>query len=563
MTPFAKKFFTVCIVLVLLITGGMQGRKLVRRSRAKRLTAEAVQHLDKNDLQAASSCLRAALQANSASIEAVNLMGDLLERAGSPNALSWRIRASQLQPGNMTNRLNWAQTAVRLGDWKSAEDALSSLDDDAKSSARYEKIAGALAWGEGKTDEAEQHYKEARRIEPENPSSLLNLGTIGLVSTNEAVAAEAKRTLEALSSTNGVYAMDALRRLAQIAAKHRDVSEALAYTERLTTNPSATFGDKLDYLNLLSVTKNTDTEPWLKTLKQQAKNSPVEAGALGRWLYRAEGPTNALTWLSSLPANLQTNQPVPLVITDCQTATKDWQGLLASVEKQDWGESEFFRISLESLARRSLGQQDEARWLWNRAQRQSARRLDRLYHLTQLTSAWGWAPERTEVLTEIVSEFPREKWATKLLIAQLCDEGETDQLEQLLTKLSAADPDNAGLKTSLARVLILRKNQLETAYRLAKEAYDKTPEDPVVLSTYAYSLSLQGKPDEALNTLRELKPESIQIPWVAACYGVIQAQSGNGKAAREPLERAQAARLLPEELDMVRHATATLNTAQF
>ena len=357
--------------------------------------------------------------------------------------------------------------------------------------------------------------------------------------------------------------MDALRRLAQIAAKHRDVSEALAYTERLATNRSATFRDKLDHLNLLSVTKNTNTEPWLTTLKQQAKNSPVEVAALGRWMYRVEGPTNTLTWLSSLPANLQTNQPVPLVVTDCQIATKDWQGLLASVAKQEWGEAESLRLSLESLARRSLGQQDEAHSLWEEAQRQSARRLDRLYRLAQLTAAWGWAPERTEVLTEMVAEFPREKWATKLLITQLCDEGETDQLEQLFTKLSAAEPDDAGLKTSLARLLILRKNQLETAYRLAREAYDKSPEDPVVLATHAYSLFLQGKSDEALNTLQELKPESLQIPWVAVCYGVIQAKSGNEKAAREPLARARAAKLLPEELDIVRHASATLNTAQF
>ena len=169
MNPFFKRFFTVCFVLALLVTGGMQARKLVRKSRAKRLATEAAQYLEKNDLQGASSCLRAALQANSANIEAVNLTGDLLERAGSPNAVSWRIRASQLQPANMTNRLNWAQTAVRLGDWKSADDALSGLDDESKSSARYEKIAGALAWGLGKTDEAEQHYKEARRTRAREP----------------------------------------------------------------------------------------------------------------------------------------------------------------------------------------------------------------------------------------------------------------------------------------------------------------------------------------------------------------------------------------------------------
>jgi predicted Zn-dependent protease len=560
MHPFFRKFFSVCLILALATVGAMQGRRAFKNARAKRLTTEAALHLKLNEFQEASRCLHAALQAEPSSVEATKLTGDLLEAAGSPAAISWRVRASELQPVNMTNRLDWAQTAVKLRDPKSAEDALSGLDDDAKSTGRYHKIAGALAWSQGKTEEAEQHYEQARKLEPENPSNLLNLGTIGLVSTNVELAAAARLSLQSLAATNGPYALDALRRLAQEASKGKNLIEAIGYTRRVATNSAATFADKLDYLNLLTGARDSDdARAWLTLLKQNATNSPAEVFALGRWLSRNNSPTNALDWLSSLPQSVQTNQPVPLVITDCQITVKDWPALLATVEKKDWGEAETLRLALESLAHRSLGQEEIAQTLWKRARRQSARRLDRLYRLTQLTSAWDWGAERTEVLTEIVSEFPREKWAVQLLVTQLHDAGATQELEQLFSKLSAADPANLELKASLARICFLRKTKLPAAHRLAKEAFDGAPNNPLVLSTYAYSLLLQGSQEEALRLLEDLKPPDLQIPWVAACYGVIEAQSGNKSAAREPLKRAQAAKLLPEEMEMVRLAVAAAN----
>jgi predicted Zn-dependent protease len=551
-----RNSFAICAILAIAALGGMQARSAIKHARARRFVAEAAVHLKLNDFQETSRCLHAALQANPSSVEATKLTADLLEATGSPAAISWRIRASQLKPRNMEYRLDWAQTAVKLRDLKSVEDALSGLDEDAKSTARYHKLAGALAWGQHKTEEAERHYQEARRLEPGNPSNLVNLSTIGLSSTNEQVAASARLTLQALAATNSAYALDALRRLAQEAARRRDLPEALSYTRRVATNSAASFADKLDCLNLLTATRSADAASWLAGLEQQATNSPVEVVALGRSLLRTVGPTNTLTWLSSLPHSLQTNQPVPLIITDCQIAVQDWPGLLATVANQDWGDSETLRLALESLARHSLQQEDASQTLWKRAQRNAARRLDRLYPLAQLAGAWGWVPERKDILVEIVSEFPREKWAANLLIAQLIDDGQTGELEQLLSKLAATDPGNVKLKASLARLCLLRKSQLPTAHRLAKEAFDSAPEDPLALTTYAYSLLLQGQQDDALRVLATLKPQALQIPSVAACYGVVEARSGNKQAAREPLERAQGAKLFPEEMELVRQAAA-------
>jgi Flp pilus assembly protein TadD len=556
MNHFFRRLLTVCLVIAVAVIGGMHARRVFKRAKAKGLVAEAARHLNSKDYKEASRCLHAALRANSSSIEATKLTADLLDAVGSPVAISWRIRASQLRPGDMTNRLDWAQTALKLGDFKSAEDALSGLDEAAKSTARHHKLAGAVAWSKGNAQEAEEHYQQARQLEPGDPSNILNLGTIGLVSTNEEVAAAARLKLQVLAENNPAYALEAFRHLAREAVNRRNLAEALAYTQRVATNEAATFNDKTDYLNLLTATKDANARSWLMKLKQQATNSVEETLAMGRWIFRTDGPTNALAWLMSLPQSLQTNLPVPLVITDAQIMTKDWTRLLATVENKDWGESEVLRLATESLARRSLGQEDDAQILWKRARRQSARRLDRLYKLTQLTDSWGWEPEKREVLMQILTEFPHEKWAVDMLILQLHKEGATQELEQLVSKVSENDPTNMKFKSSLARLYLLRRSQLDTAYHLAKEAFEGDHNDPIVLSTYAYSLLVQGKKDEALRALDGLKPGALQIPWVATCYGVIEAQSGNKQAAREPLERAKSAKLLPEEMELVLHAAA-------
>ena len=436
MNPLFKKFLIFCVVAGLIVAGAMQGRRACKRARAKRCVALAAQWLGAKDFPEAARDLQSALKAEPSSVEATRLMAELLETTGSPAAIGWRIRATQLEPANMTHRLDWGLTAVKLHDLKSAQDALSGVDEKSKSTARYHKVAGVLAWGLGKTEEAQTHYQEARRLEPGNPSNIFNLGSIGLISTNREVAEAARCSLKQIA-TNGPLALNALRHLALDAVKREALDEAINYTRQVVTNKEATFGDKLDYLNLLCRADNPDAGSWLAVVKQQATNSPADAFAFGRWLARNEGPTNALQWLCGLPAGLQTKQPVPLVITECQIAVKDWAALASTVADEDWGGAEALRLAMQSLAERSLGREEDAKSLWAVARRESARRLDMLYTLTQLTSAWGWSAERQGLLTEIVSEFPREKWAGEMLLAQLHDAGETQELQKLLSRGTA------------------------------------------------------------------------------------------------------------------------------
>jgi tetratricopeptide (TPR) repeat protein len=309
---------------------------------------------------------------------------------------------------------------------------------------------------------------------------------------------------------------------------------------------------------LLRESKSADYDLWYASLKAAAAKSVPEAFALGRWLAAKEKPETALHWLQGLPTTMQTNLPVPLIITDCQIAIKDWTGLSTFVAKQDWGEAEFYRLAVESLAQRSLNQKAASENTWRKTLSLTAHRADRLTRLAEVTQAWGWASERNALLQKITDEFPKEKWAANQLMDELYADGNTIGLQVLLSKIHAADPEDVRIKNNLANILLLRKSEPETADLLAQEAYKVSPENPFFISTYAYSLCLQKKTNDALKVVETMKPEYLKIPSVAAYYGVIQAQAGHKDIAKECLVRAEAAKLLPEEKEMVRQAIARL-----
>jgi predicted Zn-dependent protease len=552
-----RKLLVLLVVMLAIGTAGFFGRKAYKRATERRLLSQASRYLEIKDVRNAALCLQRATQIDPKSVRASQLIADLFQLAGTPAELSWRMRASQLDPHSADLRYAWAETALKLGDLQSARAALDGLDDKTKSSAVYHKLAGALAWAAGSSKDAEEHYLAGLKLEPTNEVIRFNLNTIQLTSTNDAVADSARASLE-LMITNGTARQAVLHELLADALARKSLSTALTYSHLLAQDPSASVKDKIDHLQLLRKAKSEEYPSCLDSLKAEAARSTATAFALGQWMASADGPTNVSSWIGTLPANIQTNQPMPLLVADCRVALKDWTGLLRLVEKQNWGEANYFRLSLESLARRSQGEDPTWPTAWRKASQLAAHHLDRLTRLAELSSRWEWRGEYVELLRQITSEFPRERWAGDRLMAQFYDSGNSRELAELLAKMHAANPADPRLKNKLATISLLRRSDLNEAYRLAREAYDSQPNDPFCISTYAYALLLENKQTEASKVLGELKPEVLENPSIAALYGVVAAQTGHKDAARAPLERASSDLPLPEEKELVRLAKASL-----
>ncbi|HAM73782.1 MAG TPA: hypothetical protein DCM86_19280 [Verrucomicrobiales bacterium] len=558
MNGFVKKTIVFLLVIGLVGFGGWGGRKAYRRASERRLVAEAEAALDRKDYRNASLSLQRALQLNPLSLKASRLTADMLEANGSPAALTWRIRTSQLQTNSAEYRLAWAETALKLGDSTSAAQAMSGLDDKGRATVAFHKVAGALAWSLGMPAEAEDQYLQALKQEPGNPSILMNLATIHIHSTNESVAASARQSLEKVPAQS-ILRLTALRYLVADADARKAWDRAELLSRELVGLTNSAYVDQIARLQMLRNARHPQYPPYRTALELEAAGSSEHATALGRWMAVAEGPTNTLRWLAGLPPSTRTNLPVPLLESECQMAVRDWKGLHGTVARKDWGEMSFYRLALESLALRSLDQESASRTTWQRAMRLSAQRLDRLVRLNQLASSWRWIAEDAEVLQEIALRFPKERWALDQLIGLFYAEGNSRGLADLLTKMHSAEPTDTRLKNNLAAVSLLRKSNLPDAHRMAREAFESSPDNPFYASTYAFSLLLQNKPQDAVRAFDKVKEDFYtRVPSVAAYYGVVLAQAGRADAAREPLKLAEKAKLLPEERELVRAAKARL-----
>lgn len=557
MNAFTRKTLIFIAVMAVVGFGGWFGRKVYHKATENRLVSQAGNYLDKRDLRNASLCLQRALQINPYDVQVNRLMADMLDQAGSPMALTWRIRTAELQTNNMAYRLEWAKTALEMNDMSSVVQALRGVDTKTRSTADFHKMAGALAWNLHDAPDAEKEYAAALQLEPTNSAMIVNLATVRLVSTNKAVASQARATLEAIPANSPLH-LAALRALATEAADHKSYQRAIEYQQQLANDPNAGYADKLGYLQILHLAGSPQFTAWQKVLETGATNSPLEVYALAHWMQTEQGPAVALHWLDGLPGVLQTNLPVPLAITDCQIGLKNWNDLLGTVRNENWGELEYYCLSLDSLANRSLGNNDSAEMTWQDSLTISSHHLERLTKLNQLTASWGWAPERKQVLDQIISQFPGETWAADQLITMLYAQGQTQELADLLDQMYSADPSNIHIENNLATILLLRKSELDKAHRLAQEAYKSAPDNPFYDCTYAYSLLLQSRDQEAAKIMGSLKSRDLKNPSIAAYYGIVEAQTGNTKAAAPALKVAQTARLLPEELQLVQQAQERL-----
>jgi Flp pilus assembly protein TadD len=560
MNDLMRKMLIFLLVMAMVAAGGWFGRKAYKRVAERRLLAQAHRYMEKKDWRNAGLSLQRALQVNPMSAEASDLLADLFENEGMPAALGWRIRAAQLVPTRLEYRLAWAKTAIKNSDLASAKAALDGLSEKDKGTVEYHKMAGAVDWALNDGVEAERHYVEALRLDPLNQAILMNLATIHLSSTNTAVVLAGRATMEQLA-TNATLRIPALRHLRAEALSRKALSTAVDYARRIEESPGASMTDRIEYLQLLHASKSPDYSSYLTSLQREARTNSFGAFTLGEWMTKVDNTTNALSWLQSLPTATQTNQPVTVLIADCLAELHEWTPLLTWLEKQDWGDGNYYRIGLESLARfarKDEGEDVAAKGAWQKAIRLSQRRLDRLSKLAQLADAGGLKDERTEVLREITADFPKEKWATGLLESEYYLAGNSRALADLLARSYSADPSDSKLKNDLANVCLLRKSDLSKAYRMAQEAYNAAPNNPYFASTYAYSLLMQDKPAEAVKIISDVKTNYLQIPSVAAYYGVVQARSGHKELALAPLKLAGTAPLLPEEKEIVRVALSQL-----
>lgn len=546
------------LAVAIIATALWLGPDTYRRWKHDRFLARAKAALEAEDVRTATLQLRKALLSQPDNVESARLMARLAEENQSPQIVGWRERIAELEPGVSSNYLAWAGAALQFGDLASAEKALNLAADGSATNANYHLASAKMAAAQRNEAQTLAHLEAAASLAPEDDTLPFKLAVIRLGSTNATLRLEGRRELEGFLQHEQLQ-LPALRQLTTLALAANDRPEALRWSEQLTRQTNAAFGDQLLRLQALHVAQSADEASHLALIFEAARGTTDAAIELGRWFIASRQPTKALDWMNSLSPAIRTNLPGALVAVDALAGTERWTEIPSFLNDQNWGGFESMRHALTAHAWWKLNQAQAFKGAWSRALRGATTSREGLIRLAQMAAAWKWTTETEAVLWEIVTRHPAEKWAFKNLTALLYVGGKTRPLKTLLEKLAAAEPDNLAVRNNLAMTGLLLNPDDPTAHRLARECYEGDPTNPNFVSTHAFALSLAGKPDEALQVFGELGDEH-RGDTIGVYLGLVLSKAGRNAEAAERLRDWEKVRLLPEEVALVRRALATLTT---
>ena len=555
-----RKTFIIILCCIAVLLTGYVGYRSYNVWKCSHLMSLAHQFLAKADGRNALLCVQRVFRSDPHNLDATRVMAQLTEAARSPSALLWRTRVVELNPHSLDDRLALAQTALMMRDHATATNALGGVDQAGQSTVAYHNVAGAVAAAANQSALAEAQFLEAAMLDPQNQSVQLNLAVVRLHGTNLAANTEARDSLRQLSSnaTNSFVRCQALRELAFDALRHRQGDQALLLSKQLLQETNSTFKDRLLRLDVLQATQPAGFRPALTAFEHEAGADPGKIYELATWQMAKSSPQDALTWLRTLPSNTQTNQSVELLVAECCTMLKDWRGLQSSIARQNWAELEFVRHAFLSRALRGQELTDSAKAEWEQALKAANGQKGSLVMLLRLAAQWNWQSEGEDILWTIINRYPGEQWAIQTLSQALYAGGRTRSLMQLYSQESKRVPSDLSAKNNLAMTVLLLDAQEFKPYDLAREVYQKSPTNASYVSTYAFSLYLQGKNAEALKVIKTLKPQELQDPAIAGYYGLILKATGDRAKARSYLDWTSKARLLPEEKKLFDNAKAGL-----
>jgi cytochrome c-type biogenesis protein CcmH/NrfG len=546
------------IGLILLVSvGGVVGFRQFRAWQERRLIAEANALVNEADYRRASLDARRILQINPESAEACRILARIYEKTGTRAALDWRRRVMDLGKATPNDLILLARAAVRFDDRPTAEVAIGKLPASAKETAEYHALLADIALAQRNGVEMEHQLSEAARLEPGNKDYQMRLAALRLGSNDRDMRANGKQTLVEMQN-DPLLRREATRFLAEDALRQNMTLTALELARQLDGFPDKTFADRLLLLTALDAAKDNGFDAFLQEMKTSSADDPERAAALLTWLNMHKRETEAIAWSASLQPGILGQRMVQIALSDSYVALKDWKGLERLVNSANWGTVDFLRNALHARALRELGDAPESASQWNETLKKVAADPRQAVSLAETVEKWGWRAEAVDLLWLLAKDPARGDDALKVLYGFFARNNDTENLYRVSLHQLELHPDDPNVENNFAQLSLLLNLNSDRGQRAAREVYEKDPQNPAYVSTYAFALYTAGDSKKAQKIIETLPPEQLRKPELAAYYGVILAAAGDRARAAEFLDLGEKASLLPQEKALVEKARRSL-----
>ena len=529
--------------------------------RESQLMKRATELLAKEDFEGATRAAREVLQLHHNSLAAFHVLAEASEKQNRPETVAWRAQIARLEPGNLDSQLNLASAALRFGQLDTARKALEHVSPAQRDRAPYHVVAGWLARAQGNDADVEMHFAAAVAQEPGNDLYQFNLAVLRIRSTSPEKSEEAREVLERLSKVTGFRA-GSLRALLSDAVQRDELERADRFAQELQMSQQVTFSD---YLLCLEFYKKLDEKKFsalLEKVKPVAARNPTDLALLMDWLNKNGLGGEVLKWMDKLPAEITTNPPPAIAIADAFAEAKNWSRLKRWTRSGAWGDSEYLRLAYQAFASkqgRQTSSDAEFSGLWDSAERAAADKSDREINLARLASKWNLAAEAERLWMRVSKNTPMRREALDALYRIYRANNDLPNLYRVAQRLHESSPNEPAAAANYARLALLVDQNPAEGHRLAKETYDRAPDDVNAAMTYAFSLYGLGRTAEGLEVIRKLPPEGVRDPHAAVYAAILFLDENQVADAQEYITAARSGPIFPEEKKLLEEAIAKAN----
>jgi len=493
------------------------------------------------------------------SIAALSILADTAERQNLEETVVWRERIARLLPNDAASQLNLASAALRFTKLDLAREALNRVSPSDRDSAAYHVVAGWLAHAEGNVVEQEEQFAAAVAKEPKNDLYQFNLAALQIRSKEPEKSSNARNTLERLSMI-AAYRTGAVRALLNDAVERNDRVAADNFAQQLQMSPEVTFSDYLLCLNFYRKLDEKKFRQLLEKVKPFAARDASDLASLIEWMNQSGLAADVVKWVDKLPATRLSSPPASVSVADAYATVKNWTRLKRWTRTGNWGDAEYLRLAYEAIAERHSRSNNtsESEKLWQSAAELSGKEPGHQLALARLATKWQMSTHAEELWMRLEDDPTMRRESLDALRELYRTKDDTTKLYAVLERLHDTSPNETSITADLARLGLNLGENADRAHQLAKEAYDRAPDDVNCAVTYAYSLSRLGKDEEALAIVEGLPADQLHDPHAAVYVALMLAKGHDLAGAREYMAAAENGKLYSEEKKVLQEVKSRL-----
>jgi tetratricopeptide (TPR) repeat protein len=516
--------------------------------RERRSLQKATTFLQEGKVEEAALIAKEFVRRHPDSIAALSILAETAEKQNLEEAVVWRERIARSLPKDVESQLNLASAALRFGKLDSAREALNRVSSSDRGRAAFHVVAGWLANAEGNFADQEEHFATAVKEEPGNDLYQFNLAALQIRSKDAKKSKDARQTLERLT-TVGPYRTGALRALLNDAVEQNDRTAADGFAQQLQMSPEVTFGDYLLCLNFYRKLDEKKFRQVLEKVKPFAARNASDLASLIGWMNQNGLAADVVKWVDKLAPTRLNLPPASVAVADTYATMKNWSRLKRLTRTGNWGDSEYMRLAYDAIAERHLRSAGDSEFetLWGAAVELSKREPERELALARFATKWQMTGQAEELWVHAQENPAMRREALENLRRLYRAKNETTKLYRVLQRLHESSPNEASIAADLARLGLNLGEDTGSCHRLAKEAYDREPNDSDCALTYGFSLNRLGRNPEAVAIVQSLPPEQLNDVHAAVYVALVLAEGNDIEKARDYVATAEKGKIYPEE----------------